>query len=150
MTTNKNTLLCFLKTNSVQEWVKPFLCKLNPLIPRSRSHFHFLPKSQRKLCLWQSWQLRWNRFLFTLAITHFWNRSERLVVYSWLVTHHWGRDKMTASFQTILSNAFSWMKIYKFRLRFHWSLFPINNIPALVRIMAWRTYASLGLNGLQI
>ena len=36
------------------------------------------------------------------------------------------------------SNAFSWMKIYKFRLRFHWCLFPIDNIPALVQIMAWR------------
>ena len=30
------------------------------------------------------------------------------------------------------------MKIYDFRLKFHWSLFPINNIPALVKIMAWR------------
>ena len=37
---------------------------------------------------------------------------------------HWGRDKMAAIFQTIFSNAFSWMKMYKFRLRFHWSLFP--------------------------
>ena len=37
---------------------------------------------------------------------------------------HWGRDKMAAIFQTTFSNAFSWMKIFKFRLRFHWSLFP--------------------------
>ena len=35
---------------------------------------------------------------------------------------HWGRDKMAAVSQT-LSNAFSWMKISEFRLRFHWSLF---------------------------
>ena len=27
-------------------------------------------------------------------------------------------------FQTIFSNAFSWMKTYKFRKRFHWSMFP--------------------------
>ena len=27
-------------------------------------------------------------------------------------------------FQTTFSNAFSWMKMIKFRLRFHWSLFP--------------------------
>ena len=46
---------------------------------------------------------------------------------------HWGRNKMAAIFQTTLSSAFSWMKIFKFRLRFHWS-----NIPALVQIMAWR------------
>ena len=36
---------------------------------------------------------------------------------------HWGRDKMAAIFQTIFSNAFSWMKMYEFRLKFHWSLF---------------------------
>ena len=35
---------------------------------------------------------------------------------------HWGRDKMPDISQT-LSNAFSWMKIYEFRLVFHWSLF---------------------------
>ena len=48
---------------------------------------------------------------------------------------------MTADSQTMFSNAFSWMKIIEFRLKFHWSLVlegPINNIPALVRIMAWR------------
>ena len=36
---------------------------------------------------------------------------------------HWGRDKMAAIFQTTFSNAFSWMKMHEFRLRFHWSLF---------------------------
>ena len=36
---------------------------------------------------------------------------------------HWGRDKMAAIFQTGFSNAFSWMKMDKFRSRFHWSLF---------------------------
>ena len=36
---------------------------------------------------------------------------------------HWGREKMDAISQTTLSNAFSWMKMHEFRLRFHWSLF---------------------------
>ena len=36
---------------------------------------------------------------------------------------HWGRDKMVAIFQTTFSNGFSWMKMYEFRLTFHWSLF---------------------------
>ena len=36
---------------------------------------------------------------------------------------HWGRDKMAAVSQTTLSNAFSWMKMLEFRLRFHWNLF---------------------------
>ena len=35
----------------------------------------------------------------------------------------WGRGKMTAVSQTTLSNAFSWVKMLEFRLRFHWSLF---------------------------
>ena len=42
--------------------------------------------------------------------------------YSFQLTH-WGRDKMAAIFQTTFSNAFYWMKIYEFRLKFHWSLF---------------------------
>ena len=37
---------------------------------------------------------------------------------------HWGRDKMAAPFQTTFSSAFSWMKMYKFGVRFHWNLFP--------------------------
>ena len=37
---------------------------------------------------------------------------------------HWGWDRMATIFQMTFSNAFSWMKIFKFWLRFHWSLFP--------------------------
>ena len=39
---------------------------------------------------------------------------------------------MAAIFQTTFSNAFSLMKMYEFGLKFH----LINNIPALVQIMA--------------
>ena len=54
----------------------------------------------------------------------------------WVLTH-WDRDKMVAIFQTTFSNAFSWMKMYEFRLRFHWILFPWV-LSVLVQIMAWR------------
>ena len=37
---------------------------------------------------------------------------------------HWDRDKMAAIFQTTDSNGFSWIKMYEFWLKFHWSLFP--------------------------
>ena len=37
---------------------------------------------------------------------------------------HWGWDKMAAIPQKTFSNAFSWMKMCKFRLRFHRNLFP--------------------------
>ena len=41
------------------------------------------------------------------------------------VLTHWSRDKMAAIFQTTFSNGFSWMKIYQFRLIFHWNLFQM-------------------------
>ena len=37
---------------------------------------------------------------------------------------HWGRGKMAAIIQTTFSTAFCWLKMYEFRLRFHWKLFP--------------------------
>ena len=79
---------------------------------------------------------------------------------------HWGQDKMATIFRTTFSNAFLWMKIYKFWLRFHWNLLPrvqltnssigSDNGLALVRrqvfiwtndgLLCWRIYASLSLN----
>ena len=44
-----------------------------------------------------------------------------------LITHR-GRDKTAVIFQTTFSNAFCWMKIYEFRLRFHWSLFLMTQL----------------------
>ena len=46
------------------------------------------------------------------------------------------QDKIDAISLTIFSSAYSWMKRFEFWLKFHWSG-PINNIPALVQIMAW-------------
>ena len=43
--------------------------------------------------------------------------------------------------QTTFSNAFSWMEMFQFRLKLPWGFVPkdpINNIVALVQIMAWR------------
>ena len=39
----------------------------------------------------------------------------------YLVLTHWSRDNMAAIFQTTFSYAFSWMKMYEYRLKFHWS-----------------------------
>ena len=36
---------------------------------------------------------------------------------------HWGRNEIDAISQTTFSNAFSCMKMFEFRLKFHWSLF---------------------------
>ena len=47
------------------------------------------------------------------------------VGYIWRPPHcltHWGWCKIFAIFQTIFAIAFSWMKMYEFRPRFHWRL----------------------------
>ena len=49
--------------------------------------------------------------------------GESTVVHAEQALTHWGRDKMAAFSQMTLSNAFSWMKILEFWLKFHWSLF---------------------------
>ena len=79
---------------------------------------------------------------------------------------HWGRDKMTAISQTIFSNAFFRMKMFKFRLSFHWSLFPGVQLTIFQHkfrwwlgadqatshylsqwcLVYWRIYASLSFN----
>ena len=76
---------------------------------------------------------------------------------------------MAAIFQTTSSHAFSWMKMYKFWLIFHWSLFPkvqsiifqhwfrkwLGAVQATSHylnqccLVSWRIYASLGLNELK-
>ena len=51
---------------------------------------------------------------------------------------HWGRDKMDAISQTTFSSAFSWMKMFDNISQKFVPKGPINNIPALVQIMASR------------
>ena len=54
---------------------------------------------------------------------------------------HCGRDKMDTILQTTFSSAFFWMKMFEFRWKVSLKFVPkdlINNIPALVQMMAWR------------
>ena len=75
---------------------------------------------------------------------------------------------MAAIFQTTFSNAFSLVKMYEFRLIFHWGLFPMVQLTIFQHwfrkwlgagqatshylnqwwLVCWRIYASLGLNEL--
>ena len=70
---------------------------------------------------------------------------------------HWGRDTMAFNFQTTISNAFSWMKISNFRLKFHYKLFQVAQLATFQHwyrqrsnyvnqwsLVYWRIYASLG------
>ena len=82
---------------------------------------------------------------------------------------HWGWDKMAAFFQTTCSDAFSWIKMYQLRLKFHCSLFAMVQLTTFQHwirwllgadqatshylkqwwVVYWCLYASLGLNELE-
>ena len=81
------------------------------------------------------WNLKWNSNIFIQE-----NAIQNVVCKMWAILSrpqcvniltmasiskltHWGRDKMDAISQTTFSSAFSWMKMFEFRLKFHWSLF---------------------------
>ena len=53
-----------------------------------------------------------------------WYSCDAMVTILIFLLTHWGRDKMDAISQATFSSAFSWMKMFEFRLKFHWSLFP--------------------------
>ena len=81
----------------------------------------------------------------------------------------WARDNMAAIFRTKCRNGFSWMKIYEFRFKFHWSVFLVVQLRIFQhwfrkwfgddqatshylnqwwRLVYWHIYASHGLNEL--
>ena len=85
-----------------------------------------------------------------------------------MILTHWGRHKMADISQMVFSNAFSRMKMLKFRLRFHWNMLPRAQLKYIssgsddasvpVRwqaiiwtndcLVLWRIYSSLGFNEL--
>ena len=103
------------------------------------------------ICVWS----RSNHNLFRLCWIH-------------MVLTHWGRDEMDNISQTTFSNVFSSMKMFEFRLKFHWRLFPRVQFTICQPWFRWwlgavqatshylnqwwivyrRIYASLGLNEL--
>ena len=59
---------------------------------------------------------------YVVFIVRIWEKTDQIYQHSIALTH-WGWDKMDTISQMAFSNACSWMKTHKFRLRFHWSLF---------------------------
>ena len=58
----------------------------------------------------------------------------------WVDLTHLGWDQIAAISQTTFWNAFSWMKMYEFCFKISLKFVPkfwVNNIPALIQIMAW-------------
>ena len=68
--------------------------------------------------LWINEHWEWKWAVRELQYYILWQKDHEA---GWLT--HWGRDKMAAIFQTTFSNAFCWMKMFEFQLRFHWNLF---------------------------
>ena len=54
-----------------------------------------------------------------------------------LVLTHWGPDKMAAISQTTFSSAFSWMKMFEFRLKVHWSFFLRDQLTVFQHWFRW-------------
>ena len=85
------------------------------------------PSSRPLLAYWCSSQWNWKPgIIIFIQVNEFQKMPSvkwRPLVLGLHVLTHWGRDKMAAISQTTFSNAFSWMKMSKFRLKFHWILF---------------------------
>ena len=83
------------------------------------------PPVTRLVCCHTIMQFKSLTEKFDFKWRHIWNKSLK----------HRGRAKMADIFQTTFLKALYWMKMYKFRLRFHGSLFL--GVPALVQIITW-------------
>ena len=88
----------------------------------------------------------------------------------WTPLTHWDRDKIAVISQTTFSNAYSWIKMNEFCLRFHWNLFLVFEFTIFNHwfrkwleaaqatshylnqwwLVYWRIYASFGLNELKL
>ena len=114
--------------------VRLFTCQTT--CERSRHHSqHWVKFASQKLATYVGFKLPilyietdfWQTYAFLIsAALIFWQTCYAPVRHPVLISDdliHWDRDKMADIFQTTFSNVFSWMKMYEFLLRFHWSLF---------------------------
>ena len=103
----------------------PYLGKMLPVflsLSSSTQHEIMEPLKVNRFCRYTmlehfvrmtsaSYDVLWDAILIFYIDTRFWQLT------------HWGRYIMAASILTTFANVFSWMKIYKFLLRFHCSMF---------------------------
>ena len=129
-----------------------YIDELNELV-----YWHFYPFSSNKHIHIYMHVTEWIIIYFNDGL---------LAVRTQQTSTHWGRDETATISQTTFSNAFSWMKMYEFRFRIHWSLFlklkltifqhwfaswfatdpAISHYPNQWWLVYWRIYVSLGLN----
>ena len=123
-----------LQSNTVSHWLGTNLeSALNHMIYQGKSHLHLS-------CEMQFWEdtKPWHVLTRQAANVSGWKKHSQICFY--MLATHWGWDKMAAIYQYTFLNAFSWLEMYTFRLRFHWSLFirvQLIIFPALNQAMAW-------------
>ena len=119
-------------TGSVMLYLSIVLARANTETEMSSFWWNFHHWLHWKLSKWQlpvqpviKISSKWQHFRFSEVAqrrSSLVNNDREYQCWFRLSTHR-GRDKMAAVFQTTFSNAFSWMKMHEYRLRFQWSLF---------------------------
>ena len=113
------------KINQLQVMVTKLKLKLDIINYQStvKSFYNLVQYKDSRLCLWKKREYKGTIHCDTACSTMILQiRSEFSVKYHVILTH-WCRDKMGAILQTTPSIPFSWLKMFEFRLHFHWSLF---------------------------
>ena len=101
------------------QWGVSLSLLLHPLLNTEKGSYVFKYKALQ----YGTWMLMYWSLTNTSWFCWIVSSSATFNVTLWCFVTHLRRGKMVAIFQTTCSNAFSWMKMYEFRLRFHWSLF---------------------------
>ena len=131
-------------------------------------HFMFITTTNASIV---AYQIRKSKFLASCIEIQAWLINCFMMYILFLHEHllaPWGPDEIDAILQTTVAQAFSWMKMYWFQLKFHWSLFSRVQLPTFQHwfrswlgvdqatshylnhwwFYYWCIYASLGLNEL--
>ena len=100
----------------IQNSAQFYLCRLAKVMFLNIIRYQHFSNSLRLVTSWSNVTVQYA----------FWTTGPALLHWVSLIhgLKHWGRDKMATIFQTTFSNAFSWVKMHQFWLRFHLILFP--------------------------
>ena len=102
------------------------------ILPRCHLYIQMATRCNLSIEPWRTnLSENWSSIFIALKMS---SSKYQLFCLSLIMLTHWGRDKMASISQTTLSNAFCWIKMISLNFV---PKGPINNIPALVQIMAW-------------
>ena len=96
------------------------LCKPPEINQRPQIWIDYLDFSTR---LWLTFNCYNRQIIWLIVCEPSVNFLKLFYHIAYLGLTYWGWDKMDVISQTTFSMAFLWMKIFEFRLKFHWNLF---------------------------